>query len=212
MKQITKLVPTIKQGRINVYLDGAYSFTINNSLATHYQLEVGGYLEDDLLDKIKEEDRFHLFLNKVLDKLSLRPHSVDEIRRYCNKNLRKMKIVKPELDCEGWTERVLEELSKQGYLDDQRFCEWMVEVKSSKYSKQEIKNKLRLRGVPIKIINSLSSLNEIDDSDKLKSLIEKKGRQLVHKNYSEAVFKQKIFEYLLRKGYRYDEIRKVYQT
>ena len=101
-------------------------------------------------------------------------------------------------------------LMKENYLNEERFTRSYIHGKfyMKSWGRNKIRNHLKFKGVPEKLINSC--FDEIDDQDYHKTLsklyhdyISKiKGLQLYQKN-------SKTIKYLLSKGFEYEQITQV---
>ena len=107
-------------------------------------------------------------------------------------------------------EEILLYLMKENYLNEERFTRSYIRGKfyMKSWGRNKIKNHLKFKGVPEKLINSC--FDEIDDDDYQKTLAklfhnyyEKiKGLQVYQKN-------AKTIKYLLGRGFEYEEITEV---
>ena len=115
------------------------------------------------------------------------------------------KLLKKEYDNEVASE-VVDYLEEAGYIDDydyaRRFISDSVKIKG--YGKIRIKRDLILKGVKTHIIDDVLSNEDFDTSDVLDGLIEKKSANL---DLSDDKQLQKLFGFLLRRGYGYSEIK-----
>ena len=103
-------------------------------------------------------------------------------------------------------------LKKHNFLNDENYATRFVELNKSKYSIKVIKMKLIEKGVNRDIIEKV--LNEedfyFDEKSVIKKLLLKK-----YPNYYDEVHnmdiktKQKVFAYLFRKGFKYDDINEI---
>lgn len=107
-------------------------------------------------------------------------------------------------------EEILLYLMRENYLNEERFTRSYIRGKfyMKAWGRNKIRNHLKFKGVPEKLINSC--FDEIDDDDYQKTLAklfhnyyEKiKGLQVYQKN-------AKTIKYLLGRGFEYEEIRRV---
>lgn len=99
---------------------------------------------------------------------------------------------------------VLSFLKKYDYLDDVKFAQWLAEQRTNQNKGQMyIKQDLFKKGIPKEIVKKV--LDNLDTNDALQ-----KSYQLAIKKYKKEPDdykkKQKTYNYLLRKGFTYDEI------
>ena len=104
-------------------------------------------------------------------------------------------------------EEILLYLMQENYLSEERFTRSYIRGKFyiKSWGRNKIRNHLKFKGVPEKLINSC--FDEIDDEDYHKTL-----KKLWHDYYcklkglQEYQKKSKTIKYLLGKGYEYEEI------
>lgn len=190
---ISKISPAVKTpGRYNVFVDGAYTFSLDEVQLANLGLKKGQEIDEAELDKLKSESGFGKNYIRALDLISRRLRSDREIRDYA---FRKQ-----------WTkentERVIERLRVHGYLNDQRFAEAFVRSRANlrNYSKRRMMLELRKKGISSTIIEQV--LADSDEFDELSAL-----QNLIAKKRSHYDNEQKLIAYLARQGFSYDQIR-----
>lgn len=107
-------------------------------------------------------------------------------------------------------EEILLYLMKENYLNEERFTRSYIRGKfyMKSWGRNKIRNHLKFKGVPEKLINRC--FDEIEDDDYYKAL-----SKLYHHYYSKLKDLQpyqknsKTIKYLLSKGYEYEEITQV---
>lgn len=103
-------------------------------------------------------------------------------------------------------------LKKYNYINDEEFAKRYIELHSKKETLKIIKQKLYIKGVNKNIIDKVVSdnLNLVDEEQVAKSLLIKK-----YPNFNDEIInmdikqKQKVYQYLLRKGVNYDIILRI---
>lgn len=92
------------------------------------------------------------------------------------------------------------------YLDDERYAETFTRYKKEKMSRQQIKQKLMMKGISRDIIsNAIEEEYDVDESVHIRSLLEKKHFCSV--NADEGEFRR-VYNYLLRRGFRSSDVLK----
>lgn len=190
---ITKISPAVKtEGRYNVFVDGKYSFSLDEVQLAALTIKKGDELDEQQLDQLKSESSFGKNYIRALDLVSRRPRSQREIRDYA---FRKQWT-------KANTDRVIDRLLERGYLDDAKFAEIFVRSRANlrNYSTRRMKLELQKKGISSDIIDQvLSESDDFDENVALKNLIAKKQNR-----YDDE---QKLIAYLARQGFNYDSIR-----
>ena len=188
--RISKVSPAVKTaGRYNIYVDGKYSFSLDELQLVQNGLHSGLEISEAQLEQLKSESDFGKNYIRAVDLISRRLRSEREIRDYA---FRKQWT-------KSNTERVIERLKTRGYLNDQRFAELFFSSRhqSGRYSLKRIRLDLVKKGISSDIIDDLCRTN--GDSAALLKLIKKRINKYDDEN--------KLIAYLARNGFRYDDIK-----
>ena len=190
--QITKVAPAAKTpGRYNIFVDGQYSFSLDELQLVQAGLHSGLDIDEEQLAKFRNESEFGKNYIRAIDLISRRLRSEKEIRDYARRK--------------SWTadntERVIERLKARGYLNDKVFAESFVRARQNagKYSRRRIELDLRRKGIADSIVKEVLH-DEVSDTDALRKLIAKRV-----KRYDDPA---KLKSYLLRAGFNYDDINR----
>ena len=190
--QITKVAPAAKTpGRYNIFVDGQYSFSLDELQLVQAGLHSGLDIDEEQLAKFRNESEFGKSYIRAIDLISRRLRSEKEIRDYARRK--------------SWTtdntERVIERLKARGYLNDKVFAESFVRARQNagKYSRRRIELDLRRKGIADSIVKEVLH-DEVSDTDALRKLIAKRV-----KRYDDPT---KLKAYLLRAGFNYDDINR----
>lgn len=188
--RISKVSPAVKTaGRYNIYVDGKYSFSLDELQLVQNGLHSGLEISEAQLEQLKSESDFGKNYIRAVDLISRRLRSEREIRDYA---FRKQWT-------KSNTERVVERLKARGYLNDRRFAELFFSSRhqSGRYSLKRIRLDLVKKGISSDIIDNLCRAN--GDSAALLKLINKRINKYDDEN--------KLIAYLARNGFRYDDIK-----
>ena len=92
------------------------------------------------------------------------------------------------------------------YLDDQRYAETFTRYKKEKLSRQQIKQKLMMKGVSRDIISeAVETEYDVDESVHIRNILEKKKFSIEKADDGEF---RRVYNYLLRRGFRSSDIMK----
>lgn len=194
MSKITNIKQQIKnKDRISVFVDKKYSFSLSTWQFAKAKLKVGLEISEKELAELKSDSDFGKFYDRTLMWALLRPRSNWEVQDYLRR----------KTDDEGLQTAVHEQLLAKGYVDDKDFAErWVSNRRLLKsVSKLKLKQELLKKRVPKEIIDETLEADETDETEVLKTLIEKKRRISRYQN------DQKLMEYLARQGFHYGDIK-----
>ncbi len=183
-----------KRNKVTVYFDNKDYLVIPYELFLKNTLFVDDVLSEDEIEKLKEKVEIYKIKQSSFVYLSGRNHSKYEL---------KLKLLK-KLYNKHLVELVLSDLQRLNYLDDREFAK---QYFNSKLKKKKgiklIKLELSKKGVNRNIIEEISA-EFIDDPrmrESAKYLSEKKLKVLQRKNQTNLQIKQKLFQFLLNKGF-----------
>lgn len=110
-------------------------------------------------------------------------------------------------------EETIQKLQQEKYIDDERYAMDLINFwkEHSHYSVQQMKQKLFVRKIPAQTIQTIFENTTITDSQALKTLCEHKWKLLQEKENTHEKRKEKLFRYLLGKGFLWNDIEKIYK-
>lgn len=192
--KITKISQQVKRAdRYSIYVDEKYTFSVGESQLINLGLHSGQEITEAELESFKGESDLGKWFDRTLNLLSFRLRSEWELRDYL-----KRKKAEPEV-----IDKILNKLSKHGYVNDEQFAKRWVEnrhlLKPS--SKRKLMMELRQKRIPSDIIDKVFQEDETDEREVLRELVEKKRHR-----YPDQT---KFMQYLARQGYSYEDIKSV---
>lgn len=192
--KITAIKQQVKRAeRYSVYIDGKYSFSLGENEFLKLGLHSGLEITEEELARYKGESDYGKWFDKVLNLLSYRLRSEWEIRDY----LRRKKAP------EEYTDKILNKLSINGYVNDEQFAKRWVEGRRlmKPTSRRKLMMELKQKRIPNDVIDTVlaEDKEETDEREVLKELIERKSQR-----YPDRL---KLMQYLARQGYNYDDIK-----
>lgn len=196
---ITDIKPQVKkQNRVSVFIDGKFAFGLDKSDCTFMGLKIGTELTQERYDYIID--------NAVYAK------AYQKADRYMGFKMRTEKEVRNKLIEEGYsdeiTERVIASMLKYKYIDDMSYAIMYAKDcrKLKKWGPERIKAELYKKGVkPEYIENALSESDTEDTEEIIDALLEKR----IKNTPIDLKEKQKHINFLLRRGFKYDDIKSV---
>jgi len=184
------------RNRVNVYLDGRFAFGLAAIEAA--RLRVGQVLSDEDIARLRQRDTAERAAGRALDLLSYRPRSEAEIRE------RLTERYDPETAGE-----VLERLRRSGLVDDREFARYWVQnrLEHNPRGAVALRQELYQKGVDESAIEE--ALAEYDEEEAATRAAEMARRKL--RGLPPDVFRRRLTDYLLRRGFSYGVVRAVVQ-
>lgn len=183
--------------KVHLLLDDEYVITTDINFWLDHYIADGTEIDEEQWHELVEGINYKKALNKCADLLSRREHSVKELR---TKLLRTV----DEISADKAINRYLE----AGYLDDEHFCESLVEYlfNVKKYSTAHVRQECYKRGVDSDIIRRVIDDFEMDNTDTIVELITKKYSSKLEQENG----REKVIASLQRKGFSYSDIKSAF--
>lgn len=182
--------------RWNIYIDGSFSFSASAEDIVKYGLKEGRKIDEDELPRLTEACEYTKAYNYALSILNIRDYTCSGLKK--------------KLMDKGYSEEtsnsVMEKLGLYGIIDDERYVTKFVNdcISLKKYGRNKIMYELQAKGIPDELKESINIDEELQYNNCLE-LGEKKLRQLQGKDK----IKEKLYRYLVTKGYPYEMVVKV---
>ena len=193
MIEITKIECQKNKNNFNLFVDGQFYSGLLKETAIANNFFVGKKIQQSQLDDILLQSEAKQAFNKASDYLSTRLHTKHELKiKLCKRQYSKQAI-----------ELALQKLEEYGYINDASFADLFVEANSS-LSKQMIINKLLEKGIDKDIIDA--ALCNVSLEQELQSAVKQVEKYLKNKKYEDC--KDKLYAFLVRKGFKYDIINR----
>lgn len=198
--QVTRLEPVTKT-KFKVYLDEQFAFVLYKGELSRYGIKEESELSQEVVEKIKEE--------VLLKRSRLRAMHLLEHMDRTEQQLRNK--LKQDLYPEDIIDSAMQYVKSFGYIGDEGYARRYISSRQNAKSKKEITVELRQKGVSQEIIQEAlqECYEERDELDAIHKLVEKKHFDAENATDKE---KKKMYGYLLRKGFKYDDIRQVIQV
>lgn len=191
-----------KKERVNVYINDEYSFSCSMELVYRYNLEKGANIDLDYIKEVVNEDNYIYCKESAL--------------RTIEKTLKTEKEVINKLERKGFEKSAIDKtmifLRKYNFVDDNKYAKCYIKEKLKVDGKKKIKFNLLKKGINESIIDETFNIYDIGGDeyiDSLRNIAGKKYNILKKANLEEAKMKKKLYDYLLRKGYLWSEVKLV---
>jgi len=222
------------ENRINVFVDGEFSFSLDLAQIVDFHLKIGKALTDAEIKELKHASTFGKLYNQTLEWALMRPRSIKETRDHLIQRMIKLNIdnrrraenrerIKNDLNFkelarnhkvrtkardtfgENDIELVIGRLTEKGYLDDRKFAVWFIE---NRFAKKGVSN-LRLHQELVKKGINPELIDELLENSPRD---EKEEIQKVIQKKGPKSDTQKLLGYLMRHGFSYDLSRELVEA
>lgn len=197
---VTKIEPVTKT-RYKVYVDGQFAFVLYKGELSRYHIAEDSELEEEIYQNLRKEI--------VLKRAKLRAmHLLNDMGR--TESQLRTKLLRNDYPPDI-VEEAIAYVKSFGYINDAEYARNFIENRKEKKSKKEIYAALCQKGLPKDLIETALEERYADDDSiaAIEAIVRKKKFDPKSTNYREM---QKMMGYLVRKGFRYDDIRQVIQV
>jgi len=175
---------TKNKKRVNLFLDGRFTCGLEAITVVKYGLNVGMQLDDDKLQSICIDSETGTAFDRAIRYLGIRMHSQLEVEKYLTQKGYLPIVVNT----------VIEKLKDYKYIDDKEFAAQYVNSHKKKDGQHKLRYDLGMLGVDTDIVESV--LKDLDSTKQIEYLLQKRYKG----------DKRKIIDYLIRRGFCYDDI------
>ena len=203
MNIITKIeVGKRNKERVNIYIDEEYAFSISAELIYKENIKVKDKIDVDSLKKLADEDNYIKCKNTALKTIERTYKSEKELAQ--------------KLALKGYDDHIINRtinFMKEYNLLDNNYATMYVKDKSRNIGKKKIKYSLLQKGIDEEIIES--ELEKINN-DEVKAIVYemalKKYKVFSKRENDNYKLTQKLYRFLMGKGYDYDLIKDVVKS
>jgi regulatory protein len=188
MSKITRIEEQKKKkSRVNIFIDGEFSFGLYKDTVVKYHLYEGKEITREEISSIREFEKLNDAKEKVRNYISYRERSKKEIKDYLNR-----KDIPEEV-----TKEVLDDFESADLIDDNRFAWSWIKNRNKINPKGNFALKMELKSKGIDETEIENLLRSVDEKENARKALEKAVKKYGKKSAS----KKKILEYLLRRGF-----------
>ncbi|WP_195990323.1 recombination regulator RecX [Clostridium sp. D53t1_180928_C8] len=189
--------------RVNIYIDDEYAFSISAELVYKENLKVKDTIDVENLKKLADEDNYIKCKNKAL--------------RTIERTYKSEKELRDKLALKGFEDHIIKRtinfLREYNLLNDTNYAKMYVKDRSKNQGKKKIKYTLLQKGIDENIIEEeLDKLNKEEISEVVHEMALKKYKVLCKRESDQYKLSQKLYRFLMGKGYDYDLIKDVVKT
>jgi len=199
-----QIIKVVKKGKsdVTIYFDNDSMLFLAVEVFLKSGLKKGDEISDDRFSLLIEQNKLFHIKQKAFRLLGRRLHSASELRRKLWNKDYEQKLI----------DEVIEDLQKNGYLDDIEFIRAFVaeKIKSKNWSIKKIKAELFKRGIATKLIDEMFSEGQTEsDLESAMKLAKKKYEVLMKRNLEPKELRNKLSTYLFSRGFDYDLIKEI---
>jgi regulatory protein len=198
MKRVTAIeTQKAKRGRVNLFLDGAYAFSLSVPVASMAGLHEGQELTSKEVEKLKNDDLLQRSLHSALRYLSPRPRSETEVRT---------RLRRQGFDADT-IQQVIDRLKEQKLIDDADFARFWRENRENfrPRSRRFIEFELRQKGVDAETATEVTA--GLDDELNAYRAAQRKAWSLKGLDYHN--FRNRLSAFLKQRGFSYEVINRI---
>lgn len=205
MTKIARITTQKKnKSRYNIFLNDVqgekYGFSVDESVLVEYRLRKDLELSEQMIDTLIQKDTLHKSYTQVINYLSYRMRTKQEIKDY---------LVKKEVDAEH-INKIMDKLTKEGLIDDEQFAESFVRtrIETSDKGPMLVKKELIEKGVLETIANRAVDVYTYElQYDKALKWAEKRLQQTTKHSFRKRG--QQIQATLMQKGFTQEVTRDI---
>lgn len=201
MGKITSIeVQKKNQNRVNIYVDNEYAFACDAELIYKHGIKKDSSIDVQEISEIVKDDEFIKCKNSAL--------------RTVEKAYKTEKELIDKLKERGFEEdtiyKTLSFLKEYNLINDEKYAEMYIKDRLRTQGRNKIKYALIRKGISEDILlEKLENIDSEDEDDTAFKLAEKRYNILKKKESDKYKLSQKLFRFLLSKGYDYDCCNKV---
>ena len=186
------------RNRVTVRLDNGEQFWLTQSDVLTHGCYEGQEFDPETFYQLIRLCQYPSALNRAVSMLARRPCSREDIRR---------KLIFRHYT-EEIAELVLFKLEKEKLVDDVSFCEQWIHYRQLRgYGPSLIRRELKMKGIPDSVIQECLDRQTDDDDTNNAVIMARKARRKLKPSDDEHKNRQKVIQYLVRKGYDWDTAR-----
>lgn len=197
--RVTNIEPVTKT-RYKVFLDGQFAFVLYKGELSRYGISLDAEVEQTVVEQIEEEVLLKRAKLRAMHLLKDMDRTESQLRTKLKQNLYSDEII----------ERALDYVKSFGYVEDENYAKRFVDSKKGIKSRKEMYAALCQKGVAKETVEKVleECCENEGEQEAIRLILAKKHFCSERATETE---KTKIYGYLLRKGFRYEDIRQVIQ-
>lgn len=201
MNIITKIeIQKKNKDRVNIFVDDEYAFALSAELVYKENLKVKDKIDREKLEKVSKEEGYLKCKNTALRIIERSYKSEKEIQK---------KLMEKGYDNVS-IKRTLEFLQEYNLQNDESYTKMFIKDKIKTQGTNKIKYSLKQKGINQDLIaEELSTIDKEDEDQVAYDLAVKKYSVLSKRESDKYKLSQKLYRFLISRGYGYDIVSSV---
>ncbi len=198
--QVTK-VEAVTKTKWKVELDGQFAFALYKKELSRFGIEQDGKLSEEVYEQIKKDVVLKRAKLRAMHLLTDMARTESQLKENLKRNMYPDDVIIQAIDY----------VKSFGYINDEQYMENFILSKMETKSKKEIYALLLRKGLTSEQIDRAfeSCYERNTEQEAIRQLIRKRRVDILHASEQEL---HKLYGYLARKGFQYEDIRQVIQN
>lgn len=189
--------------RVNIYVDNDYAFSLSKEVLIKEGLKVNDIIDLEKLTKVSKEDNYIKCKGAAL--------------RIIEKTIKTESEIKKKLLLKGYDDetinRTIDFLKEYNFLNDESYATMYVRDKSKGQGKNKIKYDLIKKGLDEDtILEAIAKIDSDNEENIAYEMALKKYNTIKKRETDSYKLSQKLYRFLLSKGYGYDIASRVIKS
>lgn len=198
--QVTKIEPVTKT-RFKIYLNDAFAFVLHKGEMSRYKITEGSQLTQEQRSEILETIVLKRAKKRALYLLKDMDRTEKQLKDKLKQNAYPDEII----------DQVIEYVKGLHYVEDEGYAERYIRNRMGQKSKKELCASLLQKGVATDVIQ-LAMENCYEDYSEKEAILNLLRKKNFHIDDATEGEKKKIYDYLMRKGFKNTDVRQVIQV
>lgn len=190
-------IESITKTKCRVYIDEEFAFVLYKGELRQYQIHTGEEISEETITRIKNEVLIKRAKLRSMHLLNAMPRTEHQLRE---------KLVQNEYPADV-IDAAVAYVKSFGYINDEAYIRNFIISKRGSKSKREIVMLLGQKGLRGECVDNIIEEMYAEESE-LSTIKEIMRKKRWNPSEMEEKEKQKMFGYLMRKGFSYEEIRR----
>ena len=190
-------IESITKTKYRVFIDEVFAFVLYKGELFKYEIRKGEEIPEETIGRIKNEVLIKRAKLRAMHLLNAMPRTEQQLRE---------KLVQNEYP-DDVIEVAISYVKSFGYINDEAYIRNFIISKRNSKSKREIVMLLGKKGLRGEVVDNIVEDMYAEESE-LSTIKEIMRKKRWNPSEMEEKEKQKMFGYLMRKGFSYEEIRR----